>query len=159
MKRASAGLVGGLIAGLAMSLVMGLGRRAGILHKTLAENAEDWLDRAADTRRRIGEGGTRAMEQANHMAAAAVFGVGYALLRERVPALPAWVLGTLYGSGLYATNIAGIAPLIRLTEGEQNAPASVRAERFGLHVLYGVIAAMVADELTSECRRDAAGRS
>ena len=90
------------------------------------------------------------MEQANHMAAAAAFGIGYSLLRERVPALPAWGMGTLYGAGLYVINIAGIAPLIGLTEGERNAPAPVRAERFGLHVLYGVLTALVADELANE---------
>jgi hypothetical protein len=50
MRRANAGIMGGLAAGLALSLVMDLGRRAGVLHKTLAENAEDWVDRAADTR-------------------------------------------------------------------------------------------------------------
>ena len=147
-KQASA--VGGLAAGLAMSLAMDLGRRAGVLHKTLAEDAEDWLDRVANTRHYIGQSGTRAMEQANHMAAAAAFGIGYSLLRERVPALSAWGVGTLYGAGLYVINIAGIAPLIGLTEGERNAPAPVRAERLGLHVLYGVLTAVVADELANE---------
>ena len=133
-----------------MSLAMDLGRRAGVLHKTLAEDAEDWLDRVANTRCYIGQSGTRAMEQANHMAAAAAFGIGYSLLRERVPVLPAWGVGTLYGAGLYVINIAGIAPLIGLTEGERNAPAPVRAERLGLHVLYGVLTAVVADELANE---------
>jgi len=149
MRRATAGIIGGLAAGVAVSLAMDLGRRAGVLHKVLAEDAEDWLDRAANTRARIGEGGTRAMEQANHMAAAAAFGIGYAWLRERLPALPAWGLGALYGAGLYVINIAGIAPLIGLTEGERNAPAPVRAERLGLHVLYGVLTAVVADGLAN----------
>ena len=150
MRRATAGIIGGLAAGVAVSLAMDLGRRAGVLHKTLAEDAEDWLDRAADTRQHVGEGGTRAMEQANHMAAAAAFGIGYSLLRERLPALPAWRLGALYGAGLYVINIAGIAPLIGLTEGERDAPAAVRAERLGRHVLYGVLTAIVADQLASE---------
>jgi hypothetical protein len=86
---------------------------------------------------------------ANHMAAAAAFGLGYSWLRERLPALPAWGLGTLYGAGLYGINIADIAPLIGLTEGEQNAPAPVRAERLGLHILYGVLTACVADGLAN----------
>ncbi|MGH8227039.1 MAG: hypothetical protein ACREU3_03895 [Steroidobacteraceae bacterium] len=55
---------------------------------------------------------------ANHIVAAAVFGIGY---------------------------IAGIAPLIRLTEGEQNVPTPIRAERLGLHLLYGVLTAIIAD--------------
>jgi hypothetical protein len=154
MRRIKASILGGLAAGLTMSLAMELGRRSGVLHKTLAENAEDWLDRMADTRRHIGRNGTAAVEQANHMAAAAAFGFGYFLLRERVSELPAWILGALYGGGLYIANIAGIAPLIGLTEGEQNAPASVRAERFGLHLLFGIVTAAVAERLTTESAQD-----
>lgn len=150
MKRAAAGLLGGLAAGFAMSLVMELGRRSGVLHKTLAEDAQDWLDRVANTREHIGESGTYALEQANHMAAAAGFGVVYGLLRGSAPALPAWQLGSLYGAGLYVINIAGVAPLISLTEGEQNAPAPVRAERLGLHLLYGVLTAVITDVLPQE---------
>ena len=133
-----------------MSLVMDLGCRAGLYHKTLAEDAEDWLDRVTDTRTYIGGGGTRAIEQANHMAAAAAFGVGCAFLRERLPALPAWGLGTLYGAGLYVINIASIAPFIELTEGEQNAPTSIRAERLDLHILYGILTAIIAGRLANE---------
>ena len=64
--------------------------------------------------------------------------------------MPAWLLGAIYGSGLYVTNIVGIAPLIKLTEGEQNVPAPVRAERFGLHLLYGIVTGIVTDSLAME---------
>ena len=144
-KQASA--IGGLAAGLAMSLAMVVGRRSGLLHKTLAEDSEDWLDRVVDARRLLGHGGTTALEQANHMVASAVFGVGYGLLSERLPGLPAPVLGALYGAGLYAVNIVGIAPLLGITEGERNAPAPLRAERLGLHLLYGMLAALIAERL------------
>jgi hypothetical protein len=53
------------------------GRRAGLLHKTLNELAEDWLDKRFDARRRIGTAGTTVMEQADHLAASAVFGAAY----------------------------------------------------------------------------------
>ncbi len=78
MRATSAGVIGGLAAGVAMSVAMVLGRRAGLLHETLAEHSEDWLDRTMGTRRRIGEGGTAAVEEANHMAAAAAFGLATA---------------------------------------------------------------------------------
>jgi len=42
--------------------------------KTLAEHAEDWVDRAADTRSHIGQSGTWTLEQGNHIAASAAFG-------------------------------------------------------------------------------------
>ena len=40
----------GIAAGVLISGVMVLGRRTGLLHKTLAEEAEDWLDRAVSLR-------------------------------------------------------------------------------------------------------------
>jgi hypothetical protein len=147
MRPLNAGVAGGLAGGVAMSLAMTLGRKTGFLHKTLAEDSEDWLDRVAGTRRRIGQGGTAALEQANHMAAAAGFGLGYGALRPNLPGVPTVVLGLLYGAGLYVVNIAGVAPLLGITQGEQNAPASLRAERLGLHLLYGVVTALVADDL------------
>lgn len=147
MNRIEAGMIGGLVAGLATSLAMVMGRRAGLLQKTLAEDAEDWLDSTASTRRHLGETGTHLVEQVNHMAASAAFGAGYGVLRERFPEPDPWLLGALYGGGLYAINIAGIAPLIGLTEGEHRAGPSLRAERLGIHVLYGVGTALVADAL------------
>jgi hypothetical protein len=147
MNGVQARAIGGMAAGLALSLAMEAGRRSGLLHKTLAEESEDWLDRVADTRHFLGRGGTTALEQANHMAASALFGVGYGLLSARLPRVPAPLLGALYGVGLYVVNIAGIAPLLGITEGEQNAAAPIRAERLGLHLLYGVLTALAVERL------------
>ncbi len=148
MGRARAGMFGGLLAGVTVSVAMALGRRTGLLHKTLAEDAEDWLDRVAGTRRRIGAGGTTALEEGNHLAASAAFGFGYTLLRARLPRTPSPVLGALYGAGLYAVNIAGVAPLIGLTQGERNVSAAHRAERLGVHLLFGILTALAADGLS-----------
>ena len=145
MNSLQASAIAGLGAGLVMSLAMVLGRRSGLLHKTLAEDAEDWLDWLGSSRRFLGQGGTTALEQANHMAASAAFGVGYGMLSTRVPHVPTPVLGAMYGAGLYVVNIIGIAPLLGMTEGEGKAPMSVRAERLGLHILYGTLTALFAD--------------
>ena len=145
-KQASA--IGGLAAGLVMSLAMVVGRRSGLLHKTLAEDAEDWLDWVGGSRRFVGQSGTTVIEQANHMAASAAFGVGYGMLSTRVPRVPTLMLGALYGAGLYVVNIVGIAPLLGMTEGEGKAPMSVRAERLGLHILYGTLTALFAKGLS-----------
>ncbi len=146
-ERGPEDVLAGVAAGVVVSLVMAVGRRSGVLHKTLAEEAEDWLDRVAASRRLVGRGGTTALEQANHIVASGIFGVGYGVLRAWVPRVPAVVLGSLYGAGLYAVNIAGIAPLIGLTEGERNVPMPVRAERLGVHVLYGAVTAVVREWL------------
>ena len=67
------------------SSVMAAGRRNGLLHKNLAEDAEDWLDRTFETRSRIGQGGTTALEQVNHLLASAGFGLAYGVLRNLFP--------------------------------------------------------------------------
>ena len=157
MSGRQASAIGGLAAGLVMSLAMVVGRRAGLLHKTLAEDAEDWLDRVVDARRLLGQGGTTALEQANHMAASVAFGVGYSLLSERLSGLPAPMLGALYGAGLYAVNIVGIAPLLGMTEGERNAPGLIRAERLGLHLLYGMLAASITDRISERLKSPGQG--
>jgi hypothetical protein len=131
----------GIAAGVLVSGVMVLGRRTGLLHKTLAEEAEDWLDRAVGLRRRIGATGTTAAEQINHLMASAAFGAGYGTLRRSVPGVPPLALGLLYGGALYAINIATIAPLIGLTRGEGQAPAPVILERLATHLLFGAAVA------------------
>jgi hypothetical protein len=136
---------------------MVVGRRSGLLHKTLAEDAEDWLDRVIGARHLLGHGGTTALEQTNHMVASAAFGVGYGLLREHLSGVRAPVLGALYGAGLYAVNIVGIAPLLGMTEGERNAPSLLRAERLGLHLLYGMLAASITDRISGRLKSPGQG--
>lgn len=149
MQMRAIGMVAGLAGGIATALAMSLGRRAGILQKTLAEESEDWLDRKADTRRHLGRTGTTALEQANHLVAAAAFGRGYLMLRQRLPSVPTLPLGLAFGAGLYAVNIVGIAPLTGITQGEQNAPPQTVAQRLAMHLLFGVVTAGVADALRS----------
>jgi hypothetical protein len=48
------------------------------------------------------------------------------------------VLGPLWGGALYTINIVGIAPLIGLTQGEEQAPAGIRLQRLGIHVFFGI---------------------
>jgi hypothetical protein len=124
---------------------MDAGRRNGWLHKTLAEDAEDWLDRTLETRTHIGPGGTTALEQTNHLLASAGFGLAYSFLQNRFPRTPGIGLGAAFGAALYVINIAGIAPVLGMTEGEHNAPNAVRIERLAVHILYGAITGLVAD--------------
>lgn len=111
------------------------------MHKTLAEDAEDWLDRTVDSRRYLGQSGTTVAEQVGHIGASAVFGFLYGTLQRSVPGMPPLVLGSLYGGTLYAVNIAGVAPLIGLTRGEGREPLAVVLERLGLRLLFGVAVA------------------
>jgi len=146
MRKTTAGAIGGVVAGVIVSGVMALGRDAGLLHKTLADHASDWLDRRFHTRDWAGEDGTEALEQGNHLAASAAFGAVYGATRPLTQAVPPVAAGALFGAGLYAVAIAGVAPRIGLTDDDHPAE-TVALQRLGLHVLFGVITALVADAL------------
>jgi hypothetical protein len=145
MRNTTAGAIGGVVAGMIISGVMAIGRDADLLHNTLADHASDWLDRRFKTRDRIGEDGTQAVEQGGHLAASAAFGAVYGASRPLTQAVPPVAAGALFGAGLYAVAIAGVAPRIGLTPDEDD--EAVALQRLGLHVLFGVITAVVADAL------------
>lgn len=147
--RSGSAMLEGLIAGVGLAAFMAAGRRGGLLRKTLAEQSEDWLDRTVRSRSRLGATGTTALEQANHLAASAAFGFGYKLLRDRLPRMHPVLLGGAYGAGLYATNIAAIAPLLGITEGERKAGAPLALQRLGMHLLYGIGTAVAADQIAA----------
>jgi len=116
MRKTTAGAIGGVVAGLIISGVMALGRDAGLLHETLADRASDWLDQRFGTRVWAGEDGTQALEHANHLAASAAFGAVYGATRPLTQMAPPVAAGALFGAGLYAVAIAGVAPTIDLTQ-------------------------------------------
>jgi hypothetical protein len=147
MRPRTAGVIGGLAAGVLTTAAMWGGRRAGLLGKTLDRDAVDWIDRTTGSRAAIGETGTTALEFANHLGASALFGYGYAQLRERVPAPPDWLLGGAWGAALYAVNSAGVAPVLGITDGERAAGPRKAAERLGLHLLQSVATATIAERV------------
>jgi hypothetical protein len=147
MRNTTAGAIGGVVAGMIVSGVMAIGRDAGLLHKTLADQASDWLDRRFNTREWAGEDGTQALEQGNHLAASAAFGAVYGATRPLTQSVPPVAAGALFGAGLYAVAIAGVAPRIGLTPDDDHDVETVFLQRLGLHVLFGVITALVADAL------------
>ncbi len=147
MRNTTAGAIGGVVAGVIISGVMAIGRDAGLLHETLADRASDWLDRRFKTRDWAGEDGTQALEQGGHLAASAAFGAVYGATRPLTQAVPPVAAGALFGAGLYAVAIAGVAPRIGLTPDEDHEVEAVALQRLGLHVLFGVITALVVDAL------------
>jgi hypothetical protein len=133
--------IAGLAAGILISGLMAAARRSGFFHKTLAEESEDWLDRTVASRSYIGDFGTTLVEQTNHLAASAMFGSIYGTLQRSMPGVPPFLLGTFYGSALYAINIVCIAPAIGLTRGESAEPAPVMFERLAIHIVFGIAVA------------------
>jgi len=153
MQKQQAGIVGGLIAGVLTSVVMLAGRKSGMLTKTLDRDAVDWIDEVADSREKIGDAGTTALEFVNHLGASAAFGAAWPALRERVPGLSPLALGTLYGTALYAVNIGAIAPVLGITEGEIQAGPRKAGERWAIHVLQAVATGLIAERLSAGSRQ------
>jgi hypothetical protein len=149
MQRHQAAMVGGVIAGLVTSAVMFAGRKSGLMTKTLDRDAVDWIDDVTGSREVIGDTGTSVVEFVNHLGASAAFGAALPTLKEMAPSLSPVALGTLYGTALYAVNIAGIAPVLGITEGEIAAGPRKAGERWAIHVLQAVVTAVVAERLTS----------
>jgi hypothetical protein len=150
MQRTTAAIVGGLIAGVVTTAVMVAGRKSGLLTKTLDRDAVDWIDRVTGSRAVIGDTGTSIVEFANHLGASAAFGAAVPTLRDLAPSLSPVALGTLYGTALYAVNIAGIAPVLGITEGEFEAGPRKAGERWAIHVLQAVVTAVVAERLSTD---------
>nr|WP_221234787.1 hypothetical protein [Sphingomonas aerophila] len=144
-----AAALGGVLAGVVTTAVMVAGRKSGIFGETLDRDSVDWIDRHTGSRAAIGDTGTSLLEFGNHLAASAAFGLGYAELRERLPAIPPAALGALYGTALYLVNIAGIAPVLGITKGEIQAGPRKAAERWFVHVVQTVATALIAERLTS----------
>ncbi len=147
MRNSTAGLLGGVAAGMVVSGVMTFGRDLGLLQHSLADAAEDWLDARFDTRAKVGEEGTQALETLNHLLVSGLFGAVFGLLRPATKAVPPLAAGALFGAGLYAVAIVKVAPTIGLTRGENREPDEVQAQRLGIHVLFGVLTALATDAM------------
>jgi hypothetical protein len=150
MQKHKAAIFGGLVAGVVTTVFMVAGRKTGLLTKTLDRDAVDWIDRTTGSRDVIGDAGTSVVEFANHLGASAAFGAALPTLRDLAPSLSPVALGTLYGTALYVVNIAGIAPMLGITEGEVQAGPRKAGERWAVHVLQAVVTALVAERLERE---------
>lgn len=150
MKTGKAVVIGGLLAGLVTTAAMVAGRKSGVLGKTLDRDSVDWIDRNTGSRAVIGDAGTSAVELANHLGASVGFAALYPPLRRALPDLPPAILGMLYGTALYAVNIAGIAPILGITEGEVEAGRRKAVERWAIHVLQSVVTALAIERLAQD---------
>ena len=146
MRSATAGAIGGLVAGAVVAGLQWIGKDAGLLKDNLSETTQDWLDERFDARERLGDDGLMLLEEAGHYGMSIGLGAAYGMVRPYLP-VPGVVSGALFGAGVYATAVAGVLPEFGITDGEREAAPGVAAERFAVHVLYGAIIGLVADAL------------
>ncbi|MBB3349878.1 hypothetical protein [Sphingomonas sp. BK069] len=148
MRPLPAAVLGGLAAGIITTAVMTVGRKTGLLGKTLDRDAVDWIDDLTGSRDVIGDTGTSVVEFANHLGASAAFAVAWPTLRRLAPEASVPLVAAAYGTALYAVNIAGVAPRLGITEGEIEAGPRKAAERWMVHVVQAVATGMLAERLT-----------
>lgn len=149
MQRYTAAMTGGLIAGVLTTAFMVVGRKTGLLGKTLDRDAVDWIDDVTGSRKVIGDTGTSVVEFVNHLGASAAFALAVPKLRDAAPSLSPVTIGALYGTALYAVNIGCIAPMLGITEGEAKAGPRKAGERWNVHLLQSIATAVLAERLTS----------
>ena len=149
MRACTAGILGGLIAGAAVAAAMSEGRRRGLLHETLSERAQNWLDERFEMRDLVGESGTAAVEQGTHLAVSGAFGALYAtLLRPCLRGMSTFWRGAGLGTAMYFIDVVKLAPRLGITRGEYKEVPSVIAQRYGMHLLFGLVTAIAVDALS-----------
>lgn len=121
-----------------------------MLTKTLDRDAVDWIDDVTGSSKVIGDTGTRLVELGNHLGASAAFALAVPALRRAMPTLSPVAIGAAYGTALYTVNIAGIAPVLGITDGETRAGPRKALEHWAVHVIQAVITTVVADRLTTK---------
>ena len=146
MRSATAGAIGGLVAGAVVAGVQWFGKDSGLLKDNLSAVTQDWLDDAFGARGKLGDDGLMLLEEAGHYGMSMGLGAAYGSVRPYLP-IPGVLSGALFGAGVYAVAVAGVLPELGVTEGERKADDGVAAERFAVHVLYGAIIGLVADAL------------
>tara|TARA_B100000678_G_scaffold115235_1_gene96414 strand:+ start:720 stop:1175 length:456 start_codon:yes stop_codon:yes gene_type:complete len=131
MRGIVTGILGGALAGIGMTAVM-LAERRRDAHKT----GDIWSHEAGGNQPALhGQADTpKFANEAGHFVASAGFGATYVLLRRWVPGLPAAGIGTAYGAGVYAIDLAGAAPILGEAD---NRSATQVAGRLALHLLFG----------------------
>ncbi|MBW4330341.1 hypothetical protein KY084_05575 [Stakelama sp. CBK3Z-3] len=129
------GIIGGALAGVGMTAVM-LAENSRRDAKRPHKEGDIWSQESSDGSPALRTDRKRpeTPNTAGHFVASAGFGATYALLRRWVPGLPAAGIGTAYGAGVYAIDLADAAPL--MGEGETRKPGRV-AEQLALHLLFG----------------------
>lgn len=147
----AAGAIGGLVAGVAMTGFMMLGKKAGFIEEPLPVKVEHWAEGQLGVADRPGPGQEMAVGMGGHLLYSAAMGAGYGALRSAFD-LPTMPTGPLYGLGLYAVNLLGIGPALDITRGPAHERPTTVGRRLMMHAFYGTVTALVADRARAALR-------
>lgn len=145
-KSVLAGMIGGLAGGMVMSMGMMIGQRAGVIETPMPLKVERELEKRAGVAEKTSPQQEKALAFAEHMLISGGFGAVYGLARTLVSA-PLLLTGMMFGLLVYAVNLAGAGPALDLAPGPWEEKPQVVGRRVMMHVVYGVVTALVADQI------------
>ncbi len=145
----TAGAVGGLAGGIVLTGAMLAADRFGI-EKPLPLKVERWAayhagaDRAS--LKRDPDASEEALAYGGHLAASLALGAAFGAMQGRVDVSPT-VSGLLFGLGVHAINLGILGPALTITKKPWNQTAGTHARRLAMHAVFGVVAALVAQQV------------
>ena len=148
MRSATAGAIGGLVAGAVVAGLILICKDAGLLNDNLSATTQDWMQDVFGARERLGDDGLMLLEETGHYGMSLGLGAVYGSVRPYLP-VPGVLSGALFGAGVYAVAVAGVLPELGITEGERRAAKGVAGERCAGHGRYGAISALGAAALNA----------
>ncbi len=155
VRAAAVGAVAGLIATLAMSLIMLPARWVGLLGTQPPRRISDELIGAAKGRAWVPESERRRGTALVHLGIGAVGGAGYALGREAVGRrFPASLVGLGFGATLWAFNYIVAAPALDLFPPPWKDRAGRPPVMLAANALFGLVTAMLVDRADAGDRTD-----
>jgi uncharacterized membrane protein YagU involved in acid resistance len=143
------GALGGMIGALAMTGIRTLLVETGMVSEPLPHKVERRLALRIGIADQMGAHHEDLLAQGQHLALGATFGAGYSLLRHRFD-LPSTTAGPLYGLAVYAINIVGLGPALDLTRAPWDDEPPVVARQIFIHLIYGLVTAMVIRRLAED---------
>jgi hypothetical protein len=146
----TAGAVGGLAGGIVLTGAMMAADRFG-LDDALPLKVERWAAYHAGADRGSLKRGPGAAEEATayggHLAASLALGAAFGAMQGRVDVSPT-VSGLLFGLGVHALNLGVLGPALTITKKPWNDTPATHARRLAMHAVFGVVAALVAREVS-----------
>jgi hypothetical protein len=146
----TAGAVGGLAGGIVLTGAMMAADRFGV-EKPLPVKVERWFayHAGADRETLKREPGLQeeAVAYGGHLAASLALGAAFGAMQGRVDVSPT-VSGLLFGMGVHALNLGILGPALTITKKPWNQTPATHARRLAMHAVFGVVAALVAREVS-----------
>ncbi len=147
------GLLGGTIGAASMTPLRLLGRRRGLIDKTVPQAVEEWMaarvevDLAPPARRRPEL--HHAADHLLHLGYGATLGALYGLLRggRKLPVGPA---GLVYGAATWFVGTWLVLPRLGVLRAPWRGTVAENAVNLAAHLLFGVTTALVADDLGAQ---------